>query len=397
TTPVTAAGTKPATGNYSAWQVNVADINSTPVAGVDVFWRVSPTDFGLTFWDPAKGTGTGAAQLPTVQAGDNIFYAFSTSVTGGAASAWVMSERPYALTAVPRVNNADMGFVDTLFFASADYGGDSLNDLGWGELIPFGIQSYKYGTYVQLSPTQTDLPVSLLNGWPNNDPNLSQDATYFFVLNNQVGSQYGFMPITQDPRLSVNYLKSSIKDLETVPPSSSENFLGFFVQNPDGTLFGSKFARKFYTYIQPAAVNIPPDQPGDGKRDQDLPQAVILYLSNGVITNDTLTQGNGLSVQLKKLAATVYGGRPVTFLFYMNGYDMSHDVHEGPSNPDYVVTVTIPSSGGSTLAKLATEYATGFSAYQGHMKVSYIDYYIELTPGVKTYGPIPTAQAPTNT
>ncbi|RCS21339.1 hypothetical protein DUT91_24800, partial [Phyllobacterium salinisoli] len=395
TTPVTAAGTKPATGNYSAWQVNVADINSTPVAGVDVFWRVSPAYLGLTFWANAT------TPLSTVQAGDNIFYAFSTSASGGAAKAWVMSDRPYALTALPRVNNADMGFVDTLFFASADYTGGSINDLGWGELIPAGIQSYKYGTYIELNPLADAFNTVLAGPWPSNEiyPQIATNATYFFVLNNEVGDQRGNLPISS-ASIPYNYLKPSIKDLETAPPQSIENFLGLFVQNPDGTLFGSKSARKFYAKGAGLA-NRPPEEPDDGARDGDLPQATILYLANSGITRDTLTYGgDGLAVQLKKIP--VHQGKTLTFLFYMNGYQPAaqskDDVRqESPlSNSNYRVATTVSATGASKV-KLASKYALNFASFMGDMKISYVDYYIEDPVGTKVYGPFPTAQASTST
>jgi hypothetical protein len=138
--------------------------------------------------------------------------------------------------------------------------------------------------------------------------------------------------------------------------------------------------------------NQPPPNPDDGVRNQNYPQATILYLDNGTITDQTLRDGNGLAVRVK--LPTTLTGKPVTFQFYMNGVDpvTGDPKYAGPPDPNYSVAATIDTTGIAKTA-LPTALALGFPGDS----FSFVDYLVTEDHGFRVYGPYPTASALTNT
>jgi hypothetical protein len=135
----------------------------------------------------------------------------------------------------------------------------------------------------------------------------------------------------------------------------------------------------------------PPQNPADGVRHQDYPQATILHLDNGTITDQTLHDGDGLAVRVKQPSS--FAGKPITFQFYMNGADPNtgDPKHAGPPDPNYSIATTFDSTG-LAKATLATAFAEGFAGNS----FSYVDYFVDNGTSLD-YGPYPTAHAPTNT
>ncbi|RCS21411.1 hypothetical protein DUT91_24315 [Phyllobacterium salinisoli] len=379
------SNTAPSDGKYNYIYATIKDSTGNLVEGVDVLWSARPSMSYLGFWDSTKSSTPGTS-LPTVWDNNKIFY-FSTSAADGKAGVWLSSGRAYQLTAQAWVSGV-RDYIDTVFFASGNYQDPTGRDPTWDSLTPLDVESFQYGEYLQLDPNSTTFTSYLPDDFTQPD----NTSKYFVALNDRL-AQNGSPPVPP-PICSYQYLNPPITDTNSPPPSADLNYLTLFAQDMSGKL---SWSTPFPFYAKGTAQsNVPPVNPNDGTREADLSQAKILYLANGTITDDTLTFGKGLAVQLKQLPSN-FNGQTITFAFYMNGYipGTSTKKSDGPANPNYLVTTTI--AAGTAQVLLPTRFAQGFAAYQGDSLISYVDYFIGTTPGSYIYGPYPTISAPTNT
>jgi hypothetical protein len=375
-----------------------------PVGGIDVLWR---TDYyvesNIFLFTDAGGQFDAADKIVygIDTASQAFIYAWlvPSDATTGRSGARITATRPYKLRVEPYIsgyaNWADL--TTPIYFVSTSYAGTG-TPLSVS-VAPDGLRTNPAVDYPYLQLDQKKNQFIIV--WPTQI--LSMSATsgdWFLVLNNRLAA-YG--PMVPGATQTVAYadLLASIPTLANQTDWSKYlDYLQFFIQDFTSRSLTYSPPFQFVTYGQ-GLVNQPEPTPDVGKRDQSLPQALFMYLGDGIITPDTLDAGQGLMVKLPAAASVAYPDKTVTVEYYMNGFVNGTQTpkHRGPNNTNYVLTGTLSTDGKSVTVTLPKQYAEGFGAdNNGVLDFSYVDYWIDTDgSGTRAWGPYPTTKAPTNT
>ena len=378
----TVAGGAVGPANLITAILTVTDATGNPVEGAEVQWRTLPKTDSFSVYQDSAGT-TRALTDGEEQ------YTLSAATTGEA-TAYLADPRTHQYSLLPTVLGCDVSRQTTIIFA----GTGSEPSIYPPFVIP-GLESDSYSQqYLNIIDDQTTFTAVV----PGDAITTARKHDLFYVLLNESIVIDGTIDhVAGGVDITYAVLRSPVKHAGNNIPSAQINSLTFFIQD---SIYGNVGMSKpvlFYG-LGDWSGNKPEDSP---VIDRILPLAQIVPKPrSGIITTDTIDADDGLTIYIPALNAA-YTNKPISVLFYLNGYSQDVPDEEKHGNPEMPgLTIKGRTAANGTIIKLPYNMIFGYGSYlKANRLSSCVDYYVELDQGPgsrRYYSRYPTAYG-TNT